>query len=97
MEIKKFDEGDRTVLRIAGRLDTATAPELDSYVKSNQFGKGLVLDLAYLEYISSAGLRVLLSIDKLMATRGGLTVRNIQDTVMEVLDATGFTDILTIE
>ena len=97
MEIKKIDEGDRTVLRIAGRLDTATAPELDAYVKSNQFGKGLVLDLAYLEYISSAGLRVLLSIDKLMATRGGLTVRNIQDTVMEVLDATGFTDILTIE
>ena len=58
---------------------------------------GLVLDLSELEYISSAGLRVLLAANKLMANHGGMSVRNVQDMVMEVLEATGFTDVLTME
>lgn len=97
MEIRESKEGNRTVLRIVGRLDTATAPDLDSNIRSNQIADGLVLDLSELEYISSAGLRVLLAANKLMANHGGMSVRNVQDMVMEVLEATGFTDVLTME
>ena len=81
---------------LEGRLDTMTAPELEKELKENYDSiTGLVLDFKDLEYISSAGLRVLLSAHK--ALNGKLVVKNVIDTVMEVFEITGFADILTIE
>ena len=97
MEIEETMEGRGAVLRIAGRIDTRTAPELDSRIRSLEAADGLTLDLSGVEYVSSAGLRVLLAANKLMANRGGMTVRNVGDAVMEVLEATGFTEVLRIE
>ncbi len=98
MEIIESRDGDRVVLRIVGRLDTNTAPQLDSYLKTNVTSDGgLVLDMSELDYVSSAGLRVILATHKVMSNRGGLYVTNVKDTVMEVLEATGFTDVLNME
>lgn len=98
MEMRDTNEGGRKVLYVSGRLDTKTAPDLEARIKSGDLGEGgLTLDLSELEYVSSAGLRVILATHKMMANHGGLVVRNPQDTVMEVLDATGFTDILDIQ
>ena len=88
------------VLRVAleGRLDTTTAPQLESELKA-ALGETekLVLDLQGLEYISSAGLRVLLSAQKLMAKKGGMTLRHVSEPIMEIFEVTGFVDILEIE
>lgn len=97
MEINETKEEGKTVMSVSGRLDTKTAPELEARIKSGDVDGGLVLDLSDLEYVSSAGLRVILATHKMMVNRGGLIVRNPQDTVMEVLDATGFTDVLDIQ
>ncbi len=98
MEVRETTEEGRKVMYVSGRLDTKTAPDLEARIKSGDIGdSGLVLDLSDLEYISSAGLRVVLATHKMMVSRGGLTVRNARDTVMEVLDATGFTDVLDIQ
>ena len=96
IEIKKNDQ--ETIIEIVGRLDTTTAPALDKTI-SEDIGdtKKLVLDIKGLEYISSAGLRVLLSAQKKMQVIGSMIVKNVRDEVMDVFEMTGFADILTIE
>ena len=87
------------VLRIAleGRLDTNTAPQLESELKSSLSGvTELDLDFSGLEYISSVGLRVLLAAQKAMNKQGRMTIHNVGETIMEVFEITGFVDILTI-
>ena len=95
IEIKKSAE--QTIIEIVGRLDTITAPALDKTINEDIGDtKNLVLDLKGLEYISSAGLRVLLSAQKKMQKIGSMTVTNVCAEVMEVLEMTGFADILII-
>ena len=96
IEIKK--NAAETILQIAGRLDTITAPSLDKTIHE-EIGdtKNLVLDLKSLEYISSAGLRVLLAAQKKMQKIGSMKVMNVCEEVMEVFEMTGFADILVIE
>ena len=96
IEIKK--NSDETIIEIAGRLDTITAPSLEKAIDENiAQTKTLVLDLQGLEYISSAGLRILLGAQKKMQQIGSMKLVNVCDAVMEVFDITGFIDILTIE
>ena len=96
IEIKKADA--QTVIEVVGRLDTSTAPVLDKTIGENvPENSALVLDMKGLEYISSAGLRVLLSAQKRMQKSGSMKVRNVCEEVMEVLEMTGFADILVIE
>ena len=98
MTIEIQRTAEETVLELVGRLDTTTAPVLDETV-SGDIGdtKNLVLDLKGLEYISSAGLRVLLGAQKKMQKVGTMKVINVCEEVMDVLEMTGFVDILTIE
>ena len=96
IEIKKTAE--QTIIEIVGRLDTITAPALDKTIHEDIGDtKKLVLDVKGLEYISSAGLRVLLAAQKKMQKIGSMKVINVCEAVMEVFDMTGFTDILVIE
>ena len=96
IEIKR--NAEEIVLEIVGRLDTTTAPALDKTIGENISGvKNLVLDFKGLEYISSAGLRVLLSAQKKMKQIGSMKVINVCEEVMEVFEMTGFADILVIE
>ncbi|MBQ0036639.1 MAG: STAS domain-containing protein [Firmicutes bacterium] len=98
MEINKTIEGDSLIIALTGRLDTTTAPELETELKSSIEGvKTLTLDFANLEYISSAGLRVLLAAQKIMNTQGEMSVINVNDEIKEVFDITGFNDILTVK
>ena len=99
MNIQKKLEGQTLTLALDGRLDTTTAPELEAVIRSSLEGVGsLVMDLAGLDYLSSAGLRVLLSAQKQMnRKKGKMVVRHVCETIMEVFDMTGFSDILTIE
>ena len=96
IEIKK--NAEETIIEIAGRLDTTTAPALDKTI-SEDLGdtKNLVLDVKAMEYISSAGLRVLLGAQKKMQKIGSMKLINVCDAVMEVFEMTGFADILVIE
>ena len=95
IEIKKNVED--TTIEIVGRLDTTTAPSLEKTINEDINGtKNLILDLKGLEYISSAGLRVLLSAQKKMQKLGDMKVINVCENVMEVFEITGFADILTI-
>ena len=96
MEMKK--NAAETVIRIVGRLDTITAPNLDKII-NEELGdtKNLVMDMKGLEYISSAGLRVLLSAQKKMQKIGSMKVTGVCEAVMDVLEMTGFADILVIE
>lgn len=97
MTIDKNLEGSVLNVAITGRLDTTTAPALEEDLKPALDGvKELKLDFAGLEYISSAGLRVLLSVQKIMNKQGSMTISNVVPEIMEVFDITGFTDILTI-
>ena len=96
IEIKR--NAEQTAIELAGRLDTTTAPALDKTINEDLGDtKNLVLDLKGLEYISSAGLRVLLGAKKKMQKVGSMKVKNVCEDVMEVLEMTGFADILTIE
>ena len=96
IEIKR--NAEETIIELAGRLDTITAPSLDKAISNNIEGvESLVLDFKNLEYISSAGLRVLLSAQKKMQKIGAMKVINVCEEVMEVFEMTGFADILTIE
>lgn len=98
MEIIKNLNGDQLNIALEGRLDTSTAPELEAELKASLDGiKELVLDFAKLEYISSAGLRVILSAQKTMSKQGEMKVVCVNEEVMEVFEITGFVDILTIE
>ncbi len=94
---KKHDDAFDTVV-LVGRLDTMTAPELENFISNELSGdENLVLDLEGLEYISSAGLRVILKLQKQKNKSGSLKLVHVGEIVMEVLEITGFTDILTIE
>ena len=96
IEIKR--NAEETIIELAGRLDTNTAPALDKTISNDIEGtKNLVLNLKSLEYISSAGLRVLLGAQKKMQKLGSMKVTNVCEEVMEVFEMTGFADILTIE
>ena len=95
--VEKKSEGNNVTLVLSGRLDTSTAPELEEEVKTGLEGtEDLVFDLTELDYISSAGLRVLLSALKKMPKRGSMKITNPNESVMEIFEVTGFSDILTI-
>ncbi len=98
MIINKTKEDTKLTVSIEGRLDTTTSPELSKELEASLVGVDqLVFDLKQLEYISSSGLRVLLSAQKAMNGKGTMIVKNVSDMVMEIFEITGFTDILTIE
>jgi len=98
MTITKHQNGTNLEIALEGRLDTTTAPELEAELNQSMPGaESLTLDFGKLEYISSAGLRVLLSAHKVMAQKGGMKVIHANEIVMEVFEVTGFADILTIE
>ena len=98
MTITSNMNGATLEIALEGRLDTMTAPELETELnRSLGSAESLVLDFSRLEYISSAGLRVLLTAHKTMSNKGGMTVKNVNEIVQEVLEVTGFADILTIE
>lgn len=97
MEIYSERIDSTLCLSLVGRLDTSTAPQLDAEIRNSIDGvKKLELDFAGVDYVSSAGLRVLLSTQKAMSRQGELVLKNVPDSVMEVFEITGFVDILTI-
>ncbi len=98
MEIKKSKTNTSLKVSIMGRVDTTTAPQLESELKADLDGiTELYLDFAEVEYISSAGLRVLLSVQKIMNRQGKMVLSNVNEAIMEIFEVTGFTDILDIE
>ncbi len=98
LNIEKKAVGKHVELALSGRLDTTTAPALETEVKTLLDGaESLVLDFASLEYISSAGLRVLLSAQKIMNRQGVMKLTHVSESVMEIFEVTGFSDILTVE
>ena len=98
LNIEKKTNGSELTFALAGRLDTTTAPELERGIKESLDGvRELVIDMAALDYISSAGLRVLLSGQKIMNKQGQMKVVHVSQTIMEIFEVTGFSDILTIE
>ena len=97
MKIEQTRDNSTLTLALEGRLDTITAPELEQVVNASLDGlTALIFDFAKLEYVSSAGLRVLLGAQKKMNKQGKMEVKNVCAEIMEVLDITGFSDILTI-
>jgi len=98
MTIDKNLNGSALTLTLSGRLDTTTAPQLEAALKEDIGSvEHLVLDFTALDYLSSAGLRVLLAAQKIMNKQGDMIVRNVNETIAEIFDVTGFCDILTIE
>ena len=98
MTIEKKINQDALTLIVSGRLDTQTAPELENELDASLAGiKDLTFDLTALEYVSSAGLRVILKAQKAMNAQGSMKLIGVNDSIMEVFDITGFLDILTIE
>lgn len=98
MNINKIVDGVTLQIALEGRLDTTTAPQLEAELKQSMDGITLLeLDFDKLEYLSSAGLRVILAAQKTMNKQGKLVIRHVNETIMEVFEVTGFIDILTIE
>ncbi len=98
MTINKKEQGTELEIILEGRLDTTTAPQLEAELKRSVNGiTELIFDFTGLEYISSAGLRVLLAAQKVMNKQGTMVIRHANETVMEVFEITGFVDILTVE
>ena len=98
MTIEKKINGESATLIVSGRLDTQTAPELETELDAVLAGlKELTFDMTNLEYVSSAGLRVILKAQKVMNAQGSMKLTSVNDSIMEVFDITGFLDILTIE
>ncbi|MCR5109166.1 MAG: STAS domain-containing protein [Lachnospiraceae bacterium] len=98
MKIDKKSEDKKLTIALQGRLDTTTAPELEAELKESLDGvEELVFDLKELDYISSAGLRVLLSAQKTMNKQGSMKVTGSNEDIREIFEVTGFSDILTIE
>ncbi|MBR3366805.1 MAG: STAS domain-containing protein [Lachnospiraceae bacterium] len=96
--ISKKKEGTNLRVTVAGRLDSTTAPDLEKAIRDDIEGvTDLTIDIEQLEYISSAGLRVLLASQKIMNTQGKMTVTHPADVIAEIFEVTGFSDILTIE
>ena len=98
LNINKTLENGKATFSLIGRLDTTTAPQLEKELKDSLDGvTELVLDFEKLDYISSAGLRVLLAAQKIMNKQGSMKVAHVNETIMEIFEVTGFSDILTIE
>ena len=98
LNIEKRTNGSELVVALEGRLDTITAPDLEAVLKEELDDVGeLTFDFSSLEYISSAGLRVLLSAQKRMNAQGSMKVTGVSEIIMEIFEVTGFSDILTIE
>ena len=98
MNIIKNKDGSKLTLALEGRLDTTTAPQLEGELKDALDGiTDLELDFQNLEYLSSAGLRVLLAAQKTMNKQGSMVIRHVNETIQEVFEVTGFVDILTVE
>lgn len=97
MKITKKTNGNNLTIALEGRLDTGTAPELEKELKASLDGvKELTIDMERLDYLSSAGLRVLLGAQKTMNKQGSMKVSHVNDTIMEIFEVTGFSDILTV-
>ena len=98
MTVEKITTGNTLIVKVSGRLDTTTAPQLENELSGSISGvETLTFDFAALDYLSSAGLRVILQAQKIMNKQGSMTVRNVNETIMEIFEVTGFTDFLTIE
>ena len=98
MKIDFTKNGEVLNINLDGRLDTTTAPQLEGEIKQSIDGvEKLVLDFTELAYLSSAGLRVLLSTQKVMNKQGEMVIRNVNETINEIFEVTGFIDVLTIE
>ena len=98
MQLTKKVEGTKLTIAVEGRLDTSTAPELEKEIEGSLDGiTEMVLDFEKLDYLSSAGLRVMLYTHKIMSERNGLKMIHVNDVVREVFDVTGLADVLTIE
>lgn len=97
MKTEKKYEGETLTITLEGRLDTTTAPELEREIGELNDVRELVIDMKGLEYISSAGLRVILKAQKIMNLKGSMRLINVGESIMEVFEITGFSDILTIE
>lgn len=98
MTIEKIANETELTVNLTGRLDTTTAPQLEAEMQASIPGvEKLVLDFAALEYLSSAGLRVLLATHKAMNKQGKMIIKNINETISEIFDVTGFSDVLNIE
>ena len=98
MNIIKKQDGTTLTVALEGRLDTVTSPHLEGELRTAVNGvKELIFDLSALDYVSSAGLRVLLSAQKVMSRQGKMTIRNVKPEIMEIFEVTGFVDILNIE
>ena len=98
LNIEKNKDNNSLVISLDGRLDTATAPGLEKELNNSLDGvNALTFDMEKLDYISSAGLRVLLSAQKIMNKQGEMKVVHVSETIMEVFEVTGFSDILNIE
>ena len=98
MKINSTKDGALMTIRLDGRLDTSSAPELEAVLQQETEGVNeLIFDLEALSYTSSAGLRVFLKAQKMMNQRGGMKLIHVNEDIMEIFDMTGFTDILTIE
>lgn len=98
MNINKSLNEKELMVVLEGRLDTATAPQLEEELKASfDDVESIVMDFEKLDYISSAGLRVLLSTQKIMTKKGGMVIKNVNETIMEIFEVTGFVDILAIE
>lgn len=97
MTIDKTQDGSKLTVALTGRLDTTTSPQLEGELKHSLNGiTELLFDFAGLEYISSAGLRVLLGAQKVMMRQGSMAIQNVNEVIAEVFEITGFADILTI-
>ncbi|MDO4989386.1 MAG: STAS domain-containing protein [Eubacteriales bacterium] len=98
MNIVKTQNNQSLTIALEGRLDTTTAPQLETELKASLNGvEQLVIDMEKLDYISSAGLRVLLAAQKQMSRQGSMKVIHVNESIMEIFEVTGFSDILTIE
>jgi anti-sigma B factor antagonist len=96
MKIYLKKEDKKLTIKLDGKLDTNTSPELDSKMNELEGMKEVIIDMKELDYISSAGLRVLLSMQKVMNKQGKMTIINVCENVMDIFEVTGFSDILTI-
>ena len=97
MTVNKQVNGSEMTVAVEGRLDSTTSPILEAQVKNLSGIQSLVFDFEHLDYVSSAGLRVLLAAQKVMNVQGKMVVRNVNETIAELFEVTGFSDILTIE
>ena len=97
MKINKKQNGDELIISLEGRLDTNTSPDLEKELSSLDSIKKLVFDFKDLDYISSAGLRIILSLQKTMNSKRKMIIKNVKDDVKEVFEITGLSDILTLE